>query len=146
MKRNAAIAAVIALTMATGQLAFAQGNSNHGDRGNRGDNDRRQDNRESKEDRKEDRREAKEFRHDNRDFGRSHNKWRAEGRGVGPGHEYYRGDRLPAEYRHRQYVVNDWRGHHLSAPPSGYQWVQSGNDYILVSIVSGIISQLLLGS
>jgi Ni/Co efflux regulator RcnB len=142
MKRNAAIAAVIALTMATGPLAFAQGNSNRGDR----DNDRRQDNRERNEDRKEDRREAKEFHHDNRDFGRSHNKWRAEGRGVGPNHEYYRGDRLPIEYRHRHYVVNDWRSHHLSAPPSGYQWVQSGNDYILISIVSGIIAQLLLGS
>ena len=152
LKHNAAIAAVIALTMATGPLALAQGNSNHGDRGDRGDNDRRQDNRERKEDRrevkeerKEDRREAKEFHHDNRDFGRSHNERMKEGRGVGPGFGYYRGDRLPAEYRHRQYVVDDWRGHHLSAPPGGYQWVQSGNDYILVAIATGIIAQLLLG-
>ena len=84
---------------------------------------------------------------DNRNFGRSHNQERDRGgRGVGPNHEYYRGDRLPAEYRHRHYVVNDWRGHHLSAPPRGYHWVQSGNDYILIAIASGIIAQLMLGS
>jgi Ni/Co efflux regulator RcnB len=55
-----------------------------------------------------------------------------------------RGDRLPAQYRDRQYVVNDWRGHHLSAPPRGYQWVQNGSDYLLVAIATGIITQLLL--
>ena len=54
-----------------------------------------------------------------------------------------RGDRLPAEYRDRQYVVNDWRGHNLNAPPGGYQWVQSGSDYLLVAIATGLIAQLL---
>ena len=49
-----------------------------------------------------------------------------------------------AEYRHRHYVVNEWRGHHLSAPPRGQQWVQSGNDYILVAIGTGVIIQLML--
>ena len=122
MNRKTAISAFLALTMATGQLAFAQGNSNH----NRNDNNDRP------------------GRHDNRDFGRSHNDERRKGRGTGPNHEYYRGDRLPAEYRHRNYVVNDWRGHHLSAPPRGYQWVQSGSDYVLIAIATGIIAQLLL--
>ena len=32
----------------------------------------------------------------------------------------------------------------LSAPPRGYQWVQSGSDYILIAIATGIIAQLLL--
>jgi len=125
MKRKSAISVLLALSMATGQLAFAQGNSDH-DRNDRGNSHGQRD------------------RHDNRDFGRSHNDERRNGRGVGPNHEYYRGDRLPAEYRHRSYVINDWRGHHLSSPPRGYQWVQSGGDYVLVSIGSGLILQFNL--
>lgn len=66
-------------------------------------------------------------------------------RGAGPDHNFHRGDRLPPEYRNRNYVVDDWRAHHLSAPPRGYHWVQSGDDYLLVAITSGIIAQLLLG-
>ena len=66
-------------------------------------------------------------------------------RGAGPNHAYYRGSRLPAEYRRRQYVVEDWRGHSLSAPPRGYHWVQVGGDYVLIAIATGIIFQLLLG-
>jgi Ni/Co efflux regulator RcnB len=127
-KAAAAISAVIALTMATGQLAFAQG---------KGDRD-------GKDWRKSERRDARGDRHDNRDFGRRHNEERSRGRGVGPNYEYYRGDRLPIEYRHRIYVVDDWRGHRLSAPPRGYHWVQSGGDYILVAIATGIILQILL--
>jgi Ni/Co efflux regulator RcnB len=68
------------------------------------------------------------------------------GRGAGPEHSFYRGGRLPAQYRSRQYVVDDWRGHHLSAPPRGYQWVQTGADYVLVAIATGIIAQLLLSN
>lgn len=68
------------------------------------------------------------------------------GRGVGPNHAFYRGDRLPFEYRSRQYVVENWREHHLSAPPRGYHWVQIGGDYVLVAIATGVILQLFLGS
>ncbi|HXM82224.1 MAG TPA: RcnB family protein [Burkholderiales bacterium] len=132
MNRKAAISAVIALTMTAGQLAFAQGNSNRNERG-------------GNEGRQPERRVAAADHHDNRGFGRAHNEERSKGRGAGPNYEYYRGDRLPAEYRHRQYVVNDWRGHNLSAPPRGYQWVQSGTDYILIAVATGIIAQLLLG-
>jgi Ni/Co efflux regulator RcnB len=60
------------------------------------------------------------------------------------GPEWRRGGHVPQEYRSRQYVVNDWRGHHLNAPPRGYQWVQVGSDYVLVAIATGIIAQLLL--
>lgn len=65
-------------------------------------------------------------------------------RGAGPDHNFYRGGRLSAEYRNRQYVVDDWRAHHLSAPPRGYHWVQVGADYVLVAIATGIIAQVLL--
>jgi hypothetical protein len=47
-------------------------------------------------------------------------------------------------YRTRHYVVDDWRGHHLYAPPQGYQWVQSGGDYLLVAVATGIIASILL--
>lgn len=66
-------------------------------------------------------------------------------RGAGPNHNWYRGARVPATYRTHHYVVNDWRGHRLSAPPRGYQWVQNGPDYLLVAIATGVIAQLILG-
>ena len=47
-------------------------------------------------------------------------------------------------YRTRHYVVDDWRGHHLYAPPRGYHWVQSGGDYLLVAVATGIIASILL--
>lgn len=67
-------------------------------------------------------------------------------RGAGPDHNFRRGGRLPREYRNNTYVVNDWRGHHLNAPPRGYHWVQTGGDYVLVAITTGIIAQILLGN
>jgi Ni/Co efflux regulator RcnB len=131
--------------MASSGLAFGQGRGDRDDRGrneqaqrgdNRGGDNRRDDN---------DRRSFDRSGHDQRGFGRGHNNEMRGGRGVGPNYAYYRGDRLPPEYRHRQYVVNDWRGYNLSAPPRGYQWVQSGGDFILVAIATGVIMQLLLG-
>jgi Ni/Co efflux regulator RcnB len=145
MNRKTAISAVIALTMATGQLAFAQGNSNRNQRGGNDEAQRGENNdRRGNEVRQPERRVAAANQHDSRGFGRAHNEERGKGRGVGPNSEYYRGDRLPADYRHRNYVVNDWRSHRLSAPPRGYQWVQSGGDYILIAVATGIIAQILL--
>ena len=65
-------------------------------------------------------------------------------RGVGPNHEWRRGDRLPNDYRARRYEVNDWRGHHLSEPPRGYHWVQVNGDYVLAAVATGIILDTLL--
>jgi Ni/Co efflux regulator RcnB len=58
--------------------------------------------------------------------------------------EFRRGGHIPYEYRNRQYYVNDWRGHHLSAPPRGYQWVQVGGDYVLIALATGLIANLIL--
>jgi Ni/Co efflux regulator RcnB len=69
----------------------------------------------------------------------------AGGRGAGPDHAFYKGQRLPVQYRDRGYWVDDWRGHRLSAPPAGYHWVQTGNDYVLVANNTGLIFQILLG-
>lgn len=69
---------------------------------------------------------------------------RAHDRGAGPRHDLRKGGRLPDEYRGSQYVVSDWRGHHLSKPKRGYQWVQSGDDYLLVATATGLIASVLL--
>ena len=83
-------------------------------------------------------------RYEPRNYGYREGGYRGQGRGVGPSHSWYRGDRMPYEYRSRHYVVDDWRGHHLYAPPRGYQWVQSGGDYLLVAVATGIIASILL--
>lgn len=67
-------------------------------------------------------------------------------RGAGPRHDMRKGQRLSAEYRDRQYVVDDWRGHHLSAPPRGQHWVQAGGDYVLVAIATGVIANIILNN
>ncbi|CAN5789662.1 hypothetical protein BH11PSE8_BH11PSE8_08140 [soil metagenome] len=89
--------------------------------------------------------EARREQHRNWEYARDRERARGyNGRGAGPDHRFYRGGYLPPEYRGRQYVVDDWRGHRLSAPPRGYHWVQSGGDYILVAIATGIIASILL--
>ncbi|HEX7913030.1 MAG TPA: RcnB family protein [Paraburkholderia sp.] len=55
-----------------------------------------------------------------------------------PGH-WRKGDRLPPEYRDRQYVIDDWRAYRLAPPPRGYSWVGVGGDYLMVQISSGLI-------
>jgi Ni/Co efflux regulator RcnB len=78
-------------------------------------------------------------------FDNGHDNRRHDGeRGAGPDRSFYRGERLPSDYRRPQYVVNDWRGHGLRNPPRGYHWVQTGGDYVLVAIATGIILELLL--
>ncbi|MFG5408943.1 RcnB family protein [Piscinibacter sakaiensis] len=55
-----------------------------------------------------------------------------------------RGGHLPPQYRHHNYVVSNWRGHHLSPPPRGYHWVQADGRYVLAAIATGLILQVLL--
>lgn len=66
------------------------------------------------------------------------------GRGHGHGPRWSRGDRVPHDYRGRQYVVNDWRGHRLAPPPRGAQWVGVGADYLLIGIATGVVMQAVL--
>ena len=125
MKSKAVVAAITALTLVTGPLAFAQGDS-HGPGYNQG---QRNDNRDNRDNRRNDNNRRDE---------------RRDERGAGPDHQFHRGDRLPPQYHNRQYVVDDWRGHHLNAPPRGYHWVQSGSDYVLVAIATGVILNMIL--
>jgi Ni/Co efflux regulator RcnB len=77
---------------------------------------------------------------------RDADRWRGNGQYYygARGPEWRRGAHIPREYMGRQYWVQDWRAHRLSAPPRGYQWVQVGGDYVLVALATGIIAQLLL--
>jgi Ni/Co efflux regulator RcnB len=136
MNIKAVVSAIMAMSLTTGGFAVAQGN---GDRNDRGRNEQAQ--RGGEQDRRDN-----EARQPNRpgNQGRANNNERRDERGAGPNHAFHRGERLPVEYRHRQYVVDDWRGHHLSAPPRGYHWVQTGGDYVLIAIATGIIAQLFL--
>jgi Ni/Co efflux regulator RcnB len=45
----------------------------------------------------------------------------------------------------RQRVVRDHRHYGLRAPGRGQEWVRVGNDYILVSILSGVIAGMVAG-
>jgi Ni/Co efflux regulator RcnB len=152
MNRKAVISTVMALSLSTGQCVFAQGDSNQnyrdgnqqGQRGNqqgRPNNNARQPNYDARQPNYDAR---QPNRGPNQGYG--YNNARHEGRGAGPEHSYYAGERLPNQYRSKQYVVNDWRGHRLSAPPRGYHWVQTGSDYVLVAIATGVILQLLLNN
>jgi Ni/Co efflux regulator RcnB len=140
MKKKSALSLCLALLLATSGSSFAQGNSQH----QRYNNDCRDGRCEGPDNRQprhpgyaQQHRQPRPDMQQSRDWGE---------RGAGPNHSFYRGDRLPPQYRGRQYVVNDWRGHHLNAPPRGYQWVQNGGDYILVAIATGVILQLLLNN
>lgn len=55
-----------------------------------------------------------------------------------------RGDRLPAEYRHRYRQV-DWRRHHYRAPPHGYHYVRDDRgETLLVGIATGVVLGVIL--
>lgn len=118
--------AIAALTASS--LAFAQ--PRHDTR-----HDQRHDQR---RDAREDRRDHREAREDRRDAREARRYYNARSS------EFRRGGRLPGELRQRHYVVNDWRHHHLAAPPRGHQWVQVGPDYVLAAVATGIIVNLVL--
>lgn len=150
MKSKTVLAIVLALSLLPGSVAFADGPDRRGQRGDHEQAQRGHDGRghgQGNQGRWE-RREQSDYRdyrnqRGNRPPPQAYREDR-RGPGAGPQRNFYRGDRLPSEYRHRNYVVNDWRGHRLSPPPRGYHWVQAGGDYVLVAIATGVILQILL--
>jgi Ni/Co efflux regulator RcnB len=59
-----------------------------------------------------------------------------------------KGERFDRRYasNYRQIDYRQYRGRHLYAPPRGYQWVQSGNDAVLIAVTSGLIGAVLSGA
>jgi Ni/Co efflux regulator RcnB len=142
MHKTTLIAALTAASLCLGSLAHAQGRSG-------GDDDWKRQNQHNGQRNDQ----GQEHRMQGQDHGRPMQNERPnerpmamQERGAGPDHNFRKGGRLPREYRNNSYVVNDWRGHHLSAPPRGYHWVQTGGDYVLIAITTGIIAQILLGN
>ena len=141
MKSKLIFSTIMAISLSSGGVAVAQdyGNRNNGNRDDRGRNDQMQRGDDQMQRGDDQRHRGDDHRNNNFDA-------RRDERGAGPDHQFHRGGRLPPEYRNNQYVVDDWRGHHLSAPPRGYHWVQTGGDYVLAAIGTGIILQLLLNN
>jgi len=59
-------------------------------------------------------------------------------------HRWHRGERIPPEYRDRQYVIDNWREHRLSPPPRGYHWVGVDGGYYLVR-PDGLVFNVTIG-
>ena len=54
---------------------------------------------------------------------------------------------MPAEYRDRRYVVEDWRAYHLAPPPRDHQWVRSDTgEFLLVAAATGLITDIVINS
>lgn len=141
--RQTAICALLVLAFGATPAVAQRYDDRRNDRDDQRWSDRRNDRGEqSWGERRDDRRDDRWRQEQRRDYYRS---WDYRS-GVGMDHRFHRGDRLPREYRTHHYVVNDWRGHHLTPPPRGYQWVQSGGDYLLVAIATGIIVNALLNN
>jgi opacity protein-like surface antigen len=60
-------------------------------------------------------------------------------------HHWSRGERMGYyDWNGAQRV--DYRQHHLSAPPSGYEWRESNGQYVLGAIATGVIATAVLES
>jgi Ni/Co efflux regulator RcnB len=55
-----------------------------------------------------------------------------------------RGSYLPPDYQ--SFVVDDYWRYHLRRPPGGYRWVQAGDEFLLVSIATGLIFDVVVGN
>ncbi len=65
--------------------------------------------------------------------------------GHGPyssGHQWHHGD----YYHGNRYVVGDWQHYRLRQPPYGYEWVQDGDQFVLIAIATGIITDVILNA
>lgn len=61
---------------------------------------------------------------------------------------WYKGQRFNRAEARNYRQISNWRQYQsrrLYAPPRGYQWVQSGNDAVLIAVASGVIGAVLGG-
>jgi Ni/Co efflux regulator RcnB len=151
MKTRTFLSALLATAIGVNALpAMAQGNSQREQ--NREDILRRARQDDRREDRRDDRQDARRDQRDDRRDERRDDRQDARRMGYPHEHHYYhargpefrRGAPIPREFRHRQYVVVDYRHHRLPAPPRGYHWVQVGAEYVLIAIATGLIVNIIL--
>ena len=61
------------------------------------------------------------------------------------GQRYHRGGYVPRHYLSNQYYVNNWQSYPgLYSPPYGHQWVNTGGEFLLVALATGLIANALL--
>jgi Ni/Co efflux regulator RcnB len=137
------IASLIALTLTASGSALAQRNDHGNDHNDRNYQSQHESNDRHDNDGRHDSTRGNDNNYRNDD---ARHYRRDDTRGGGPRHDMRRGQRLSQEYRSNRYVVSDWRARHLSAPPRGQHWVRAGNDYVLATIATGIIAQVLLSN
>lgn len=77
---------------------------------------------------------------------RNERNYRDNGRRGVSQHRWAKGQRFDRRQASNYRVINNYRGYRLNAPPRGYQWVQSGNDAVLIAITSGIIGAVIGGA
>lgn len=56
-------------------------------------------------------------------------------------HQWKRGQRYSGWRRHQ--AIRDYHRHGLKRPGRGQEWIRVGNDYLLVSIASGLIGGMI---
>lgn len=54
-------------------------------------------------------------------------------------HRFARGHRLSPAERRRTAEVRDYKRYRLNAPPRGQRWVRVDNDFLLISVATGVI-------
>lgn len=135
----AALAAVVA-TSTVGAASAAEAQPRNGS----AQQHRQSDRVDRQPDRREYRTEARANAHHQQAGGRYN-----AGRYVAPrgyqSRQWRTGQRLPASYAARTYVVNDYSRYGLRAPPRGYQYVRTGNDVVLAAVAGGLISAVVAG-
>lgn len=157
-----AAACVSGPMLVVGTEAAAQGRGDRWDdrRDDRRDyrRERREDRREYRQDRREDRRDYRRDRREARWDRARHNGYYYRNRWYygPPPSAYYsdpyyrpgyaawrRGAYLPSYYRSNDYRIYDYGRYRLRAPPRGYYWYRSGNDYLLAAIATGLIFEVI---
>ena len=140
------LTAAIAATLALGSVGMASA-AEAQSRGN--------DRYEQRQDRRDDRRDDRADRRDQRQDQRAYARWQRSERHYSAGRynaprgyqtrAWAYGQRMPANYRGSQYVVRDYNRYGLRQPPSGYQYVRSGNDVVLTAVATGLITAVIAG-
>lgn len=60
--------------------------------------------------------------------------------------EWQRGGKVPNNYFHETYYVDNWHNRAgLYEPPRGYRWLDIDGNYVLAAVATGIISAILWG-
>lgn len=84
-------------------------------------------------------------RHDDHGRGPDHH-FESRDRFAWQGHDFRRGQPMPAHFRGDDYRINDWHQRGLREPPRGEHWAYIDGNYVLIAAATGVITSILLNS